>query len=161
MLGKLEKDGTSLLDELTTQDEDEQTNEKMAKKAAKWKHSHLLLLQTNEDLRPLLGAEYEVHKSTYEDRLMQLDSTRATIESLMLPEEVTSEKPKRRPGDCSSVAQSSRSSSGSAMKAQLFMLKVQESQHAAETKARAAALEEKQKLEMEMKMMESKMQELR
>ena len=54
MLSKLEKDGTSLLDELTTQDENEQTNE-MAKKVAKCKHNHLLLVQTNEDLRLLLG----------------------------------------------------------------------------------------------------------
>ena len=63
MLGKLEKDDKILMDDLTTQDADEQTDQAMTVKISKWKHKYILLQQTNEDLRHLLGAEYELYKA--------------------------------------------------------------------------------------------------
>ena len=47
------------------------------------------------------------------------------------------------------------------MRAQLFTMKVEECQHEAEMKTRAAALEKKHQLEKKIKMMESKRQDLK
>ncbi|XP_043247468.1 uncharacterized protein LOC122394566 [Amphibalanus amphitrite] len=160
VLGKLEKEGTSLVDDLTSQDDDEQDEEKMTKRIAKWRHNYVMLRQTHEDLRSLLGAEFEAHRLMYDDRLTKLDTTRAMIESLT-PQELTCKQKKKSRGARSSVTQTSRSSSSTDMKAQLFMMKVQENTQAAETKAKADALEERQELEREIKIMESKMQELK
>ena len=161
MLGKLEKDGKILLDDLTTGDRDEKANQETADKFSKWKHNYVILHQTDGDLRPLLGAEYDVFKAEHEERLTQLYTLRATIESLMPAQDDTSGAHKL-PGKCTSVKSgSSRSAASAAMKAQIFMMKVKETQQAAEMRARAVSLEEKQNLEREMKMMESKLQELR
>ena len=159
MLGKLERDGKALLDNLTNEDETDQTSQD--KKIQKWKHNYVFLLQTDGELCSLLEEGYEAHKTEHEERMSSLNGMRAMIDSLMPVHTSDGDKPE----DCLSVksrsSRSSRSSTGSAMKAEIFRMKMKESQHAAEMKARAAALEEKQKLEREMKMMESKMQELR
>ena len=163
MLGKLEKDGATLLDDLTSQDEDGKSQED-AMKISRWKHNYITLLQTDNDLQPLLGADYEQHRTAHEQRLAGLETMRATIESLMpAQEESMKGQEKKTQVECVSVKSgSSRSrASVSSMKAQLYMMKVKEDQSAAELRMKAAALEEKFQMEREMKMIETQMQELK
>ena len=84
---------------------------------------------------------------------------RATIEFPMPAQNAASGAHRLLPEDCSSArSRSSRSLACASMKAQMFMMKAEETQHDAEMKARTAALEEKRNLERERKMIESKIQ---
>ncbi|XP_043229908.1 uncharacterized protein LOC122385596 [Amphibalanus amphitrite] len=160
MLIKLEKDGKMLLDDLTSEDDEDRMQQTVAK-ISRWQHTYIILKQTDGDLRTLLGGDYDEHRTTYEQKLMELEVMRATIESLTPAQgEDVNQKKAKDQDECSS-AKSGSSRSGMSMRAQLYMLKVKESQSTVELKTRAAALEEKCQLEREMKMMETQMQELK
>ena len=78
-LGKLEKDGKLLLDKLMSQDKDDEVADVSAQ-ISKWKHDYVFLMQTNEDLCPLLGTDYEAHRVAHEGRLMNLNKMMMTME---------------------------------------------------------------------------------
>ena len=150
MLSKLKKDGQKLIDDLMSQDEEGKTQQDSAR-ISRWKHNYVTLQQTNGDLRALLGEEYEQHRSAHEQRLNELETMRATIESLMSTQD--EDKVQKSQAGCPSVKSSSSrsaSSSASAVKAQLYLMKVKEDQSVAELKMRSAALEQKHQLEREM-----------